>query len=109
MRFYLFCRFSHGEAVRYVDLKEYNKPNFSLLNQMKHPVLAKQSDNIWYKGRVVSSDFNEKTCQIKLEHSKKDVKCDFHDILPIEEGKQVQHLYFVLCSYMRYIVIHCIV
>lgn len=79
-------RFSHGESVRYVDLKEYNKPNFSLLGQMKHPVLAKQSDNIWYKGRVVSSDFSDKTCQIKLDHSKKEVKCDFHDILPIEEG-----------------------
>lgn len=79
-------RFSHGEIVRYIDLKDYNKPNFSLLNQTKHPVLAKQSDNIWYKGRVVSSDFNDKTCIIKFEHSKKEVKCDFHDVLPIEEG-----------------------
>lgn len=82
-------RFSHGERVRYVDLKEYNKPNFALLNQIKHPVLAKQSDNIWYKGRVVSSDFNDKTCLIKFEHSKKEAKCDFHDVLPIEEGNGI--------------------
>lgn len=79
-------RFSHGEMVCYTDLKDYNKPNFTLLNQTKHPVLAKQSDNIWYKGRVVSSDFNDKTCVIRFEHSKKEVKCDFHDVLPIEEG-----------------------
>lgn len=84
--FHSSIRFSHGENVRYADLKEYNKPNFALLNQMKHPVLAKQSDNIWYKGRVVSSDFNDKTCLIKFEHSKKEAKCDFHDVLPIEEG-----------------------
>lgn len=84
---YLFSSFSHGESVRYVDLKAYNKPNFSLLDQIKHPVLAKQTDNIWYKGRVISSNFTDKTCQIKFEHNKKDVTCDFHDILPIEEGK----------------------
>lgn len=83
-------RFSHGEIVRYIDLKDYNKPNFSLLNQTKHPVLAKQTDNIWYKGRVVSSDFNDKTCIIRFEHTKKETKCDFHDILPIEEGEEIQ-------------------
>lgn len=81
-----FGSFSHGESVRYVDLKEYNKPNFSLLDQIKHPVLAKQPDNIWYKGRVVSSNYDDKTCNIKFEHNKKEITCDFHDILPIEEG-----------------------
>lgn len=91
---FLVYRFSHGEIVRYIDLKEYNKPNFSLLNQTKHPVLAKQSDNIWYKGRVTSSDFNDKTCIIKFEHSKKEMKCDFHDILPIEEGKMKNSFFF---------------
>lgn len=84
---FFFHRFSHGETVLYTDLKDYNKPNFSLINQVKHPVLAKQADNIWYKGRVVTSDFNDKTCLIKFEHTKKEVKCDFHDVLPIEEGK----------------------
>lgn len=68
-------------------MREYKQPIFSRLNQIKHPVLAKQSDNIWYKGTVVSSNFENKTCQIKLEHNKKEVQCDFHDILPIEEGK----------------------
>lgn len=81
-------RFSHGENVRYIDLKQYNKPNFSLLNQIKHPVLAKQSDNIWYKGRVTASNFIDKTCQIKFDYSKKESTCAFHDILPIEEGSQ---------------------
>lgn len=60
-----------------------------MLNHVKHPVLAKQSDNIWYKGRVVSSNFDDKTCQIKFEHNKKEAKCDFHDILPIEEGESI--------------------
>lgn len=82
------CSFSHGECVPYVDLQEYKKPVFSLLSQAKHTVLAKQNDGIWYKGVVISSDFESKTCQIKLDANKKDVKCDFHDILPIEEGEQ---------------------
>lgn len=72
--------------MQYSDLKEYKQPNFSLLSHIKHPVLAKQSDKIWYKGRVVASNFNDKTCQIQLEHNKQEVTCDFADILPIEEG-----------------------
>lgn len=80
--------FSHGECARYVDLREYKKPIFSLLEQIKYPVLAKQSDSIWYKGVVISSDFENKTCQIKLEANRNEVKCDFHDILPIEDGKR---------------------
>lgn len=79
-------RFSHGEHVRYVDLKDYNKPNFSLLSQDKQAVLAKQADKIWYKGVVVSSNFTEKTCQIKFDHNRQEVTCEFHDILPIVEG-----------------------
>lgn len=73
--------------MSYTDLRDYKKPIFSLLNQVKHPVLAKQSDNIWYKGRVVSGNFDDKTCQIKFDHNKKEARCDFHDILPIEEGQ----------------------
>lgn len=87
MKFGEFCRFSHGEGVRYIDLKEYNKPNFSLLNNDKQAVLAKQSDNIWYKGIVISSNFTEKTCQIRLEHNKQESTCDFHDLLPIVGGE----------------------
>lgn len=84
--FGVFFRFSHGEGVRYTDLKEYNKPNFALLNNDKQIVLAKQSDNIWYKGVVLSSNFTEKTCQIRFEHNKQESTCDFHDLLPMEEG-----------------------
>lgn len=90
-RRFFFYRFSHGEGVRYADLKEYNKPNFSLLNQEKQTVLAKQSDNIWYKGIVISSDFTEKTCQICFEHNKQQASCDFHDVLPIIEGLYSSH------------------
>lgn len=86
-------RYSHGECALYTELREYKKPIFSLLDHVKHPVLAKQTDNIWYKGRVVSSNFDDKTCQIKLEHSKQEVKCDFHDVLPIEEGELRPHQY----------------
>lgn len=80
------CRFSHGEDILYSDLKKYKEPDFSLLNRNRCPVLVKKSDNIWYKARVSSANFDAKTCSAKLEHSKEEVQCDFTDVLPIVEG-----------------------
>lgn len=80
------CHFSHGELVLYSELREYKEPDFQLLQRVKYPVLAKQNDRIWYKGRLLSSNFDEKTCKVKLEQSNKEISCDFHDVLPIHEG-----------------------
>lgn len=77
------CRFSHGELVPFADLKEYKEPDFSLLSKPNSMVLAKQNDRIWHKGHLVSSDFQLKICQIKLDHSKKEVSCAFEDVLPM--------------------------
>ncbi|KAJ6633505.1 Zinc finger CCCH-type with G patch domain-containing protein [Pseudolycoriella hygida] len=78
------CHFSHGELVLYNELKEYKEPDFQMLERVKCPVLAKQNDRIWYRGRIVSSNFNEKTCVVKLEQNNKEVTCEFPDVLPIQ-------------------------
>lgn len=80
------CRFSHGELVKRSQLRTYVEPNFSLLSKRKYPVLAKQSDRIWYKGCTLSSDFDQRTCRIKIELSNKEVTCNFEDILPINDN-----------------------
>lgn len=81
------CHYSHGELVLYRELKDYKEPNFQKLQRFKCPVLAKQTDRVWYRGRIVSSNFDEKTCNVKLEQSNKEISCDFHDVLPIHDGK----------------------
>lgn len=77
------CRFSHGELVKRCQLRTYVEPNFSLLSSRRCPVLAKQSDRLWYKGCTISSDFDQRTCRIKIDSTKKEVTCNFEDILPI--------------------------
>lgn len=77
--------YSHGESVLHSELRDnYIEPDFTLLNRSRHPVLAKQSDNIWHKGRAISCNFAEKTCQVKLEMNRKVVECDFTDVLPLQ-------------------------
>lgn len=80
-------RFSHGEEVPYAELKEYKEPDFSLLNHSRCQVLVKKNDNLWYRGRVISANFDEKTCKIHVEQSKEEISCDFVDVLPIASGK----------------------
>lgn len=81
------CHYSHGELVMYNELRDYKEPNFQMLQRSKCPVLAKQSDRIWYRGRIVSSNFDDKTCTVKLEQNNKEISCDFPDIFPIHCGK----------------------
>lgn len=79
-------RFSHGELIAYGDLKDnFKEPDFTLMRKLKYPVLVKQKDRIWYKGRIVTSNFTDKTCRVRLDQSKKDVDCGFEDVLPIRE------------------------
>lgn len=83
------CHYSHGELVLYKELREYKEPNFQMLQQVKRPVLAKQSDRIWYRGKIMSSNFDDKTCSVKLEQNNKEVSCEFPDILPIHCGRSI--------------------
>lgn len=78
------CHFSHGELIDFNDLKEYVEPNFHLLEKSNHPVLVKQIDKIWKKGKTISCDFNNKICKIKLEENRKEINCNFEDVLPIQ-------------------------
>lgn len=80
-------RFSHGEEVLHTELKEYKEPDFNLLNRNRCQVLVKRSDNLWYRGRVISANFNDKNCKIYVEQNKQEVSCDFVDVLPIVSGK----------------------
>lgn len=89
------CHYSHGELVLYKELRDYKEPNFQMLQQISNPVLVKQSDRIWYKAKVVSSNFDEKTCTVRLDRNKKEISCEFADILPIEFGK------FTLSNYHK--------
>ncbi|XP_037035733.1 zinc finger CCCH-type with G patch domain-containing protein [Bradysia coprophila] len=77
------CHYSHGELVLYKELQDYKEPNFQLLQQMKCPVLVKQSDRIWHRGRVTSSNFDEQRCTVKLEQNNKEICCEFPDVLPM--------------------------
>lgn len=77
------CRNSHGELVAFDDVKEYKEPNFKLLNS-KCPVLAKEK-SLWMRGVVQSVNFDQKTCKIKLDQTKKEVEKEFEELFPIEE------------------------
>lgn len=70
------------------------------MQKSKYPVLVKQKDRMWYKGRIISSDFSEKSCKVKLDQSKKEVACDFEDVLPIREGMN----YIMINIFFKYVI-----
>lgn len=76
------CRYSHGELVKRTALRPYVEPNFAKLSRRNGFVLAKQSDRIWYKGQVIDSDFEQRTCRIRIESTNKEMICNFEDVLP---------------------------
>lgn len=80
-------RFSHGEEVAYADLKKYTEPDFSLLSRYRCPALVKRNDNIWHKARVISTNCEEKTCTVLLEHKKDELCCPYVDVYPIADGE----------------------
>lgn len=83
------CHYSHGELVSYKDLQDYKEPNFQLLQRIKCPVLVKQSDRMWHRGRITSSNFDEQRCTVKLEQNNKVISCDFPDVLPMHCGEPI--------------------
>lgn len=78
------CRFSHGQSVSFLELKDYKEPRFELLRRKGGPVLAKQKNRLWEKGVVREVDFEGKTCKIKLDESKREMELPFEDVFPLE-------------------------
>lgn len=101
---FFFHRFSHGENVLYSDIKEYNEPDFTLLNRSRCPVLAKKSDNIWYRGRVKFANFDDKTCKVTLEHAKEEISCDFVDVFPLNDSTIIE----MQLNFMKYVNKFCL-
>ncbi|CAG9772569.1 unnamed protein product [Ceutorhynchus assimilis] len=71
------CKFSHGEFVQYSSLQEYVEPQFEKLTKGSE-VLAKQSDNLWYRGKI--SQISKGKCLVKFE-SKNVENEDYEDII----------------------------
>lgn len=79
------CHFSHGNTVPAGSLREYAEPNFEQLTR-NCVVLAKLSDRLWHRGRVLCTNFVEKQCRVRLDNREnKEREKDFHfeDLLPI--------------------------
>lgn len=81
------CKYSHGEIVKYSDVKLYEMPDYKLLKKRCH-VLVKTENSLWKPGSVLYCSHDSKTCQIKLHNSTKTVEVPFAEILPpINEKK----------------------
>ncbi|XP_031334850.1 zinc finger CCCH-type with G patch domain-containing protein-like isoform X2 [Photinus pyralis] len=79
------CKYSHGEIVLFSTLKEYSEPNFEVLS-VGRIVLAKQMDKLW--GRAKISKISEETCVVQFESSKKELKLQLHDVLPLDSESE---------------------
>ncbi|KAJ8976943.1 hypothetical protein NQ317_010139 [Molorchus minor] len=79
------CRFSHGEIVLYSSLQEYVEPKFDLLTRGS-VVLAKRSDNLWYRAIVVK--IYENKCLVKFESNRKQEEVVLEHIFPLSDGEK---------------------
>lgn len=77
------CKFSHGETVSFSSLQEYIEPKFEALT-IGSRVLAKRSDNLWY--RAVIKRMDEGKCTVNFESNKKDSELEMQDVLPLDDG-----------------------
>lgn len=78
------CKYSHGETVPFTSLQEYVEPKFEALT-IGSRVLAKKSDNLWYRAVVKRMD-DEGKCTVNFESNKKDTELQLEDVLPLEDG-----------------------
>ncbi|XP_050297214.1 zinc finger CCCH-type with G patch domain-containing protein [Anthonomus grandis grandis] len=62
------CQYSHGQLVNYSDLRSYMEPKFENLT-IGSNVIAKQSDGIWYKGKITR--MSKGNCMVKFESKSK--------------------------------------
>lgn len=76
------CRYSHGETVSLSDILEYVEPDFGELKIGSY-VLAKNTDNLWYKGRI--KDVDEEKYFIRLESNKTDIEVLHEDVYPLPQ------------------------
>uniref|UniRef100_A0A182M3F4 Zinc finger CCCH-type with G patch domain-containing protein n=1 Tax=Anopheles culicifacies TaxID=139723 RepID=A0A182M3F4_9DIPT len=83
------CHYSHGEVVRLDQLRDYRAPHFERLRQKGSRALVKQSSSrLWCKGTVLSVDFDEKRCKIRLEEGKREqMDVPFEDLLPLDDDE----------------------
>lgn len=77
------CKYSHGETVSLSSLQEYIEPKFDSLT-IGSMVLAKKSDNLWY--RAVIKKMDAEKCTVNYESNKKDSELQLCDVLPLEDG-----------------------
>lgn len=75
------CKYSHGETVSFSSLQEYIEPKFEALT-IGSKVLAKNSDNLWY--RAVVKRMDDAKCTVNFESNRKDTEVQLHDVLPLE-------------------------
>lgn len=78
------CHFSHGELVPFSSLEDYIEPKFELL-VVGSAVLAKQSNNLWYRAKI--KHISKDTCTVKFDSKNCDNKdyeeIVFENILPL--------------------------
>lgn len=77
------CKYSHGETVSFSALEDYIEPKFESLT-IGSRVLAKKTDNLWYRAIVKRMD--DEKCTVNFELNKKDAELQLHDVLPLEDG-----------------------
>ncbi|KRT82582.1 hypothetical protein AMK59_4445 [Oryctes borbonicus] len=83
------CRFSHGEIVLFSSLKDYIEPNFESV-EVGSKVLAKRSDNLWYKASVKRL-FTER-CVVRFESNAKNEELELCNIWPLD-NENVESFY----------------
>ncbi|CAO1401698.1 unnamed protein product [Diamesa serratosioi] len=78
------CRYSHfQELFDFNGLEEYREPDYKLI-KINCLVLAKEESGLWSRGTVKSYDPEKKQCQVQLTCVKKELNCDYTEILPLD-------------------------
>lgn len=54
-----------------------------MLQRTNYPVLVRRDDRIWHHARIVCSNFDNKTCTVKLDQTRKQIDCDFDQVMPL--------------------------
>jgi len=77
------CRFSHGHVVAFQTLKQFNDPDYSLL-QRDAPCLAKFTDGLWYPAIVESVDDVEHKIMVKYSQYGTIATLELAEVVPKE-------------------------
>lgn len=74
------CKYSHGEIVKYSQLKDFQIPNYKLLKQKSHVLVKVEA--LWKPASVIECSQDARTCQVKLHGIGKSFDCCFSEVLP---------------------------